>query len=153
MWQIVSPTQVSFKIQVSDVSKVEWRFPFEDVQGVALNVGPSGQVCFPSYPCLTSTQKTPVQTKLHQNLPEDKCIFVRGYRATRILGIIPRLQGAAEPTHSPNEDEPEPDIHLISIPSDIKVILCTSHFLNSNLTFLQDSGSSWRTPRLYYYSG
>ena len=42
--------QVSFEVQVPDVSRVEWRFPFEDVQGAALNVGPSGQVrvAFPS---------------------------------------------------------------------------------------------------------
>jgi hypothetical protein len=38
--------QVSFEVQVPDISKVDWRFPFEDVQGAALNVGPSGQVHF-----------------------------------------------------------------------------------------------------------
>ena len=49
--------QVSFEVQVPDVSKVEWRFPLEDVQGVALNVGPSGQVRFSCFPISTSTQK------------------------------------------------------------------------------------------------
>jgi len=44
--------QVSFGIQVCSVSHVEWRFPLEDVQGVALNVGPSGQVRFSVFSCL-----------------------------------------------------------------------------------------------------
>jgi hypothetical protein len=34
--------QVSFGVRVS----VEWRFPPEEVQGVASNLGPSGKVCF-----------------------------------------------------------------------------------------------------------
>ena len=63
-----------------------------------------------------------------QNLPEDHCIFIRGYRATRLLRIIPRLRGAAEPTQDPNEDEPEPDIHLIPTPANFKVMLCILHF-------------------------
>lgn len=36
--------QVSFGVKVSGVCNVEWRFPPEDVQGVALNLGPSGKV-------------------------------------------------------------------------------------------------------------
>ena len=38
--------RVSFGLRVSGVSNVEWRFLPEDVQGVALNLGPSGQVRF-----------------------------------------------------------------------------------------------------------
>jgi hypothetical protein len=38
--------KVSFGVRVSGVSNVQWRFPPEDVQGVALNLGPSGQVRF-----------------------------------------------------------------------------------------------------------
>jgi hypothetical protein len=49
--------QASFEVQVPDVSKVEWRFPFEDVQGVTLNVGPSGEVRFACIPVSASTQK------------------------------------------------------------------------------------------------
>jgi hypothetical protein len=37
---------VSFEVKVPDVSNVEWRFPFEDVQGAALNIGPNDQVRF-----------------------------------------------------------------------------------------------------------
>jgi hypothetical protein len=51
--------QVSFEVKVPDDSKVEWRFPFEDVQLAALNVGPSGQVRFRYFPVSTrlSTKK------------------------------------------------------------------------------------------------
>ena len=38
--------KVSFEVRTPSVSDVEWRFPLEDIQGVALNVGPSGQVRF-----------------------------------------------------------------------------------------------------------
>jgi hypothetical protein len=38
--------QVSFGVRVSGVSGVEWRFPPEEVQGVASNLGPSGLVRF-----------------------------------------------------------------------------------------------------------
>jgi hypothetical protein len=38
--------QVSFGVKVSSVCDVEWRFPPEDAQGVALNLGPSGKVRF-----------------------------------------------------------------------------------------------------------
>jgi hypothetical protein len=38
--------QVSFGVQVSGVSDVMWRFTREGAQGVAYNLGPSGQVRF-----------------------------------------------------------------------------------------------------------
>ena len=38
--------QVSFGVQVSGVSKVTWQFTPEGAQGVAFNLGPSGQVRF-----------------------------------------------------------------------------------------------------------
>jgi hypothetical protein len=59
----------------------------------------------------------------NQNLPENQCIFIRGFRATRLLGILPKLRGAAEPTQSPDEDEDESehDMRLMTTP-DIKVM-------------------------------
>jgi hypothetical protein len=36
--------QVSFGVQVTGSSNVEWQLPLEDMQGVAVNRGPSGQV-------------------------------------------------------------------------------------------------------------
>jgi len=57
----------------------------------------------------------------NQNLPEDQCIFIRGFRATRVLGLRPRLRGAAGPAPTPDEDGPESDTQLISIPADTNV--------------------------------
>jgi hypothetical protein len=54
--------QVSFEVRVSNVSCVEWRFSLEDAQGVALNVGPSGQVRSPVLPISTDTQEALGQT-------------------------------------------------------------------------------------------
>jgi hypothetical protein len=44
--------QVSFGVNVSGVGNVDWRFPLENVQGVALNLGPSGNVRFSPFSCL-----------------------------------------------------------------------------------------------------
>jgi hypothetical protein len=58
--------QVSFEVKVPDVSDVEWRFPFEDVQGAALNIGPNGQVRFRCFSVSTrlSTRKTLTERNL-----------------------------------------------------------------------------------------
>jgi hypothetical protein len=60
---------------------------------------------------------------LHQNLPEDQCLFVRGFRVTRFLGILPpRLRGAAEPVWPPDrDDDAKFDKQLISIPPETNV--------------------------------
>ena len=57
-----------------------------------------------------------------QNLPQNQCIFVRGFRVTRILNIWPKLRGAG-PAPDLGEREPESDRHLelISIPADTDV--------------------------------
>ena len=44
--------QVSFGVQVSGTANVEWRFPPEEVQGVASNLGPSGKVRFCALPSI-----------------------------------------------------------------------------------------------------
>ncbi|KAH9968490.1 hypothetical protein BGW80DRAFT_655413 [Lactifluus volemus] len=87
--------QVSFGVQVTGISScnVQWQVPLEDIRGVAVNCGPSGQ-----------------------NLPEDQCIFVRGFRVRRRFRIIPRLRAAAEPTLDPDRDEDDFDEQLISTP-------------------------------------
>jgi hypothetical protein len=65
---------------------------------------------------------------LHQNLPEDQCLFVRGFRVTRFLGILPpRLRGAAEPIWPPDRDDDDDnddakfDKQVISIPPETNV--------------------------------
>jgi len=65
-----------------------------------------------------------------QNLPQNQCIFVRGFRVTRILSIWPRLRGAG-PAPDFGEREPESDrrLELIGIPPDIDVCSHCHHFL------------------------
>jgi len=50
--------QVSFGVKVSGVCNVEWRFPPEDVQGAALNLGPSGKVRFGPFQVSTDIEST-----------------------------------------------------------------------------------------------
>ncbi|KAI0293408.1 hypothetical protein BC826DRAFT_381343 [Russula brevipes] len=86
--------KVTFGVQVSG-GHVEWQFTPEGARGVAFNLGPSGQ-----------------------NLLEDQCIFVRGFRVTRFMGILPRLQGAAGPARIPGDDNPDAAAQIISISVD-----------------------------------
>ena len=58
---------------------------------------------------------------LNQNLLENQCVFIRGFRVTRIAKIFPKLRAAAGPARIPDEDDPDPDMHLISIPTDTHV--------------------------------
>ena len=46
---------------------------------------------------------------LHQHLPENQCIFVRGFRVVRILNIFPILRGQAGPAPDIDEHKPGPD--------------------------------------------
>jgi hypothetical protein len=61
--------------------------------------------------------------EFYQDLPENQCIFVRGFRVTRFLKILPRVRGAAEPTQDSGGREPEFDMQLITIPADTNVSL------------------------------
>ena len=62
-----------------------------------------------------------------QDLPQNQCIFVRGFR---ILNLWPRLRGAG-PAPDFGEREPESDrrLELISIPADIDVCSHYHYFL------------------------
>ena len=51
----------------------------------------------------------------HQNLPENQCVFVRGFRVVRILNIWPRLRGQAGPAPSLHEHKPQSDKRLVPI--------------------------------------
>jgi len=65
-----------------------------------------------------------------QNLPQNQCIFVRGFRVTRILNIWHRLHGTG-PVPDFGEREPESGrrLELISIPADTDVCSHFHHFL------------------------
>jgi len=68
---------------------------------------------------------------VYQNLLEDQCIFIRGFRVVRRLGILPRqLRGAAGPNPSLDRDHDHDKQHmeLVSIPSATTVRRSNCHF-------------------------
>jgi hypothetical protein len=50
----------------------------------------------------------------NQYLPENQCIFIRGFRVSRFSMILPRLRAAAEPARVPEGDSDD-DKQLLSI--------------------------------------
>ncbi|KAI9439189.1 hypothetical protein H4582DRAFT_122234 [Lactarius indigo] len=91
-------SRVTLGVQVTgDVgASVNWQASREHIQGAMLSKGPSGE-----------------------DLPEDQCIFVRGFRVARAFKLFPRLKGAAGHPQDPGEhdSEPELDSEVVSIPS------------------------------------
>ncbi|KAF8506004.1 hypothetical protein F5888DRAFT_494244 [Russula emetica] len=91
---------VSFDVQVSGHSRIS--LEQEYVRGGDLKLGPTGR-----------------------DLPENQCIFIRGFRVVRILGMWPKLRGQAEPAPDAGDQEPEPEVdpqlELISVPDDSNV--------------------------------
>ncbi|KAI0288769.1 hypothetical protein BC826DRAFT_1107508 [Russula brevipes] len=87
--------QVCFGVIVSGTSGVH--LEGRSISGGELKLGPSGE-----------------------NLPENQCIFIRGYRVVRFLNSWPRLRAMAEPTPDIHDPEPESDTYLglIGVPAD-----------------------------------
>ena len=68
---------------------------------------------------------------VYENLPEDQCIFIRGFRVARTLGILPKhLRAAAKPPTDTDGDDWDsgPEVRLISIPTVSKVRYLVSVF-------------------------
>ncbi|KAI9439697.1 hypothetical protein H4582DRAFT_1876692 [Lactarius indigo] len=89
--------RVSFRAKVDhpdDIVTINWQFSRENIQGAHLNPGPDGK-----------------------DLPEDQCIFIRGFRVIRKYKIFPRLKGAAGPNPDPEGSDEEPDKELVSVPA------------------------------------
>ncbi|KAH9169959.1 hypothetical protein EDB89DRAFT_1908133 [Lactarius sanguifluus] len=89
--------QASFGVQITndDVSaSVNWQVSREHIQGAMLSQGPSGA-----------------------DLPEDQCIFVRGYRVARTFKLFPRLRGAGGPTADPSGHDSDPELEVVPLPS------------------------------------
>ncbi|KAH8984117.1 hypothetical protein EDB92DRAFT_1501950 [Lactarius akahatsu] len=84
--------RVSFRVQVVADTSINWDVSPDRVMGAVLSYGPTGE-----------------------NLPEDQCIFLRGYRVTRRLMILPRLKGAAGPGPDSKGSDSERDMELIPI--------------------------------------
>jgi hypothetical protein len=113
-------TRVSFGVRTSGNSGVhfdEW-----NMSGRGLKLGPSGQVGlymnFHFLSVLKQVLKTIARLVAFQNLPQNQCIFVRGFRVVRLLNVWPKLR-AAGPTPDLGQPGPESDryLELISIPA------------------------------------
>ncbi|KAH9049753.1 hypothetical protein EDB83DRAFT_1384873 [Lactarius deliciosus] len=77
--------QASFRAKVDHRGAINWQVSHN--RGAVLNRGPDGE-----------------------DLPEDQCIFIRGFRVTRKLKLLPlKLKGAAGPNPDPEGYNEEPD--------------------------------------------
>ncbi|KAF8258507.1 hypothetical protein EI94DRAFT_1129103 [Lactarius quietus] len=97
---------VSFEVQVDADIDINWRVSPDRIKGALLNQGPIGK-----------------------DLRENQCIFIRGYRVTRKLKILPRtLKGAVGLNPDPPNSDSESDKELIPI-SAVPEVKCTSALL------------------------
>lgn len=130
--EVQTDAQFSFGVEVAGAlgASINWRASNLRIQGAVLSQGPSGE-----------------------NLPENQCIFIRGYRVKHIFfGTIPRIRGAADPKPDPRENDPGPEKEVISIPRVTEVRFLFMTFWPSYTTF-RAWGSSARTVRIYHKTG
>ena len=124
--------QASFGVKVNGVN-INWQFSLGSAHGAVCSWGPEGNVSV----SLQEISISRVLKPIHQNLREDQCVFIRGFRVVRVLGIFPRqLKGAAGPNPSLDEDEDghDPAKELVSIPASAKVMyFADTPKLNLNL--------------------
>jgi hypothetical protein len=109
-------------VQGSDVG-INWQFSSGNPEGVVCNPGPEGKVRRLQNIAISETLKAMLAFPCsRQNLLEDQCIFIRGFRAVRTINISSKPK-AAGPTPSPEDvhDDNEPDKELISTPASTKV--------------------------------
>ena len=101
--------QVSCEIRRSGGSGID--FERGDVNGGDVKFGPRGEVRFDMMlgfqPILRN--HGPDTYRNTQNLSENQCILVRGFRVVPFLGFWSKLKAMAEPSDMP---EPEPDRKL-----------------------------------------
>jgi hypothetical protein len=82
--------RVSFEVRTPGGSHVEWRFPLDDIQGVALNLGPNGPV---RLLVLFLHLESSVQTKSIRIFPK---ISVYSSEGIVLLGFWGYYQGFGE---------------------------------------------------------
>ncbi|KAI9435119.1 hypothetical protein H4582DRAFT_704429 [Lactarius indigo] len=89
--------QASFGVQITNdnvSASINWQVSREHTQGAMMSQGPSGA-----------------------DLPEDQCIFVRGYRVARTFRLFPRLRGAAGHTPDSSGHDSDPELEVVPLPS------------------------------------
>ncbi|KAH9170393.1 hypothetical protein EDB89DRAFT_1301200 [Lactarius sanguifluus] len=94
--EVQANARVSIGVEVGAIdASVNWRVSNFRVQGAVHGRGPVGR-----------------------NLPENQCIFIRGFRVKRFLfGLVPRIKGAAEPKPDTRGNDGEPEKEVVPIPS------------------------------------
>ncbi|KAH9004603.1 hypothetical protein EDB86DRAFT_1966273 [Lactarius hatsudake] len=99
-------SRVSLRVQAPGIgTTVHWQVLSQRIQGAVLSHGPSGE-----------------------SLPENQCLFIRGFRVKRLFWILPRLKGAAEPKSDPRGNDREPETEFVLIPSvtEVRLLFLTS---------------------------
>ncbi|KAH9021278.1 hypothetical protein EDB83DRAFT_2231297 [Lactarius deliciosus] len=94
--EVQTDARFSLGVEVAGAfgASVNWRASSLRVQGAVLSQGPSGE-----------------------DLPENQCIFIRGFRVKRFLGLFSRIEGAAEPKPDPRGNGRQLEKEVVSIPS------------------------------------
>ncbi|KAH8998274.1 hypothetical protein EDB86DRAFT_3076119 [Lactarius hatsudake] len=94
--EVQTDAQFSLGVEVAGAfgASVNWRASSLRIQGAVPNHGPSGE-----------------------NLPENQCIFIRGFRVKRNFRKLPRIKAAAEPEPDPRGGGGEPEKEVVWIPS------------------------------------
>ena len=100
---------------------IHWQCSPGSVRGGVRSWGPEGKVCRFAKTLMASTWSFDSA----QNLPENQCVFIRGFRVARVLGILRRrLRGAAGPNPmldlEPGDDEPDKGLASISAAETVK---------------------------------
>ncbi len=130
--------QVSFGVKVvrDPVISIKWQLSPWPVQEAVSNFGPEGEVC------LFATSETMFATIFYQNLPEDQCIFVRGFRVARPLAMLPRRRtGTVGPNQARDWDHEDNKLPMepTPLPTSTMVMYSDRHFMTSiNLSQYRD---------------
>jgi hypothetical protein len=118
-------SRVSLRVRTPAIGTVHWQVLSQRIQGAMLSHGPSGEVCGVQMQLLRDTESSIV---FSQNLPQNQCLFIRGFRVKRFFWVLPRLKGAAEPKPDPRGDDRRPEMELVTIPgvTEVRLLFLTT---------------------------
>ena len=111
----------SFGVRGDNDVGITWQFLPGSVRGGMRSWGPQGRVRW----FARVRDNVDMVFLSMQNLPENQCVFIRGFRVTRVLGILPRrLRGAAGPNpdldRDHDDDELEQEVASMDLASKVK---------------------------------